>query len=214
MPLIPDQLTPLTLDEAIHAFADGYEGAMGGPPTATALACLVGHSALECGRWVALHNYNFGNVRPGRSWTGDICQYRCNEVIDGRIVWYSPPAPGAPGYGDPNHGSSFRAFASAADGARSQVAFLACSPWLAAAWHAVQAGDAGAMVDGLHAGGYFTGSPAPYRKAVASIARHVLPQCAAVLGADPLTADDRIRIAATVASSLADIAVTVPTAHG
>jgi hypothetical protein len=128
---------------------------------------FMAQSALETAHWNSCHCRNFGNARPGRGWTGDITQFRCNEVFGGKVVWFDPPAPGAPGYGDPKHGSSFRAFIADLTGARDYF-HLIKDQW-PEAYAAALAGDPVAFVHGLKARGYFTADEAPYRAAVVSL---------------------------------------------
>lgn len=154
MKLIPNKLTPLAALDVLRAFRDAYITLVGSVPSNSALAILVAQSALECARWVSMHCYNFGNMRPPRDWGGGYCQFRCNEKIDGKWVWFDPPSAG----------SNFVAFESAAAGALYYLSQLR-THW-PEAWAAALAGDSTGFVHGLKQRAYFTADETPYRVAV------------------------------------------------
>lgn len=157
--LVPDLLTPLTPAEAATCFWRAWRRVVGGEPPRRQLALLLAQSCLETGWWRSVHRFNFGNVKVGSSWEGDYCQFRCNEVIGGRLEWFDPPHPQ----------TSFRAHATADEGAAEHLAFLSRRPGYAAAWAALLSGDAAAYVRALKAAGYFTASLALYERAVLSL---------------------------------------------
>jgi len=135
---------------------------------AKAYPVFMAQSALETAHWNSMHCWNWGNIRPGAGWTGDIVQMRCNEQFSpGKWTWFNPPAPGEPCYGDPRHGSSFRAFTGAVLGARDYFGFI--QKHYPEAYSAALGGDAALFVHGLKARGYFTADEAPYRNAVVSL---------------------------------------------
>lgn len=156
---LPDTRTPLTLDEAAHAIVHGWRCYFGGDPKRESLLVLLAQSALETGRWSAIHCFNFGNIKSapgdGRSWTF----FRCNELLDGKWCWFDPPHPQ----------TRFRAYDSAEEGAVDYVALLVRR--YTAAWGAVTVGDPGAFVDCLKRGMYFTAPIEPYRRNVISLFR-------------------------------------------
>lgn len=157
--LVPDKITPLTAKEVALAFRSAFETVCGRTPSNACLALLVAQSALETGRWKSIHRYNFGNVKAGSEYTGKYCQFKCNEVENGKVVWYSPPHPQC----------NFRAFDSVEAGAVDHVRFLAQRKRYARAWEVAQTGMPLAFVDELKSAGYFTADAEPYRKAVASL---------------------------------------------
>lgn len=168
MSLLPDRKTALTAAMAYRDFQTVLlELGLDIATLRKACPVFLAQSALETAHWGACHCFNFGNARPGRGWTGDICQFRCNEVLGGKVVWFNPPNPGEPGYGDPLHGSSFRAFVSELDGVRDYFRLIK-NHWPEAYAAALQ-GDAAAFVHGLKARGYFTADEAPYRAAVMNL---------------------------------------------
>lgn len=154
MKLIPNKLTVMKAVDVLKAFRAAFEKIMGSAPSNSTLAILTAQSALECARWVSMHCFNFGNIRPPKGWTGAYCQFRCNEKIKGVWVWYDPPSPG----------SNFVAFETAEDGAEFYMRKLA-QQW-PEAWNAALHGDTAGFVHGLKVKGYFTADETPYRVAV------------------------------------------------
>jgi hypothetical protein len=173
---IEDRVTPLPVDELIGGMIGGYETNMGegARPSSKLLACLVAQACLETGNGVHLHCYNLGNVKAARDWEGLACQYRCNEIIEGKVKWFDPPHPQ----------TWFRAFLSAADGCAEFVGFLANRDRYRKAWDRAVAGDPSGFVLALGAAGYFTANVETYRRAVASIANRVELACARALDAE------------------------------
>jgi len=162
--LIPDKLTPLTPQEVALAFRSALETLMGKTPSNAFLALLVAQSALETGRWKSIHCFNFGNVKASPTYVGLYCQFRCNEVLKGKVVWFNPPHPQC----------NFRAFESAETGSIDHIRFLSQSKRYAYAWQVAQTGMPLAFVDALKHAGYFTADEAPYARAVASLWKEYL----------------------------------------
>lgn len=157
--LVPDQLTPMDAKSVALAFRSAYETVCGKTPSNACLALMVAHSALETGRWKSIHRYNFGNIKAAPTYEGKYCQFRCNEVIDGKVQWFDPPHPQ----------TNFRAFDSADAGAVDHLLFLSRRTRYAKSWEVLQTGMPLAFVDALKAAGYFTADAAPYARAVASL---------------------------------------------
>ena len=151
MSLIPNKLTNMTALDVLKAFRAAFEAAIGREPSNSTLAILVAQSCLECERWVSMHCYNFGNIRPPKNWSGDYCQFRCNEKINGAWVWFDPPSAG----------SNFVAFETPEAGATFYMNML--SQHWPEAWTAALNGDTTGFVHGLKERGYFTADEAPYR---------------------------------------------------
>lgn len=150
MKLIPNKLTKMSASEVLGAFRAAITKIVGTAPSNSTLAILVAQSALECARWVSMHCFNFGNIRPAAGWTGDYCQFRCNEKINGAWVWFDPPSAG----------SNFVGFEAAEDGAEFYIRKL-IEKW-PEAWAAALRGDTAGFVHGLKQRGYFTADEAPY----------------------------------------------------
>jgi hypothetical protein len=191
--LVPDELTPITLDEAIEAFAKAHVRCLGEPPSAGTLSCLVAQSALESGNWKHMHGYNFGNIKAAPDWDGLYMMFRCNEVINGKVQWFDPPHPQ----------THFRAYATASEGAAEQIKFHLRDRYKGS-WHHACLGDAHAFAMTLGEEGYYTADRIAYSKAVASIAGRILPACAAYLAGEgqSLTTDDAEYVAALIYRTL------------
>lgn len=157
--LVPDQLTPLDAKTVALAFRGAYETVCGRTPSNACLALIVAQSALETGRWKSIHNWNFGNEKASPDYFGLYCQFRCNEVINGRVEWFDPPHPQC----------NFRAFGSADAGAIDHLRFLSGRKRYAKAWEILQTGMPLAFVEALKAAGYFTADAGPYARAVVSL---------------------------------------------
>lgn len=130
-------------------------------PQRGSILVLMAHSALETGRWKSCHCWNLGNVKSKLDDGRDFTFFRCNEVINGKVVWFDPPHPF----------TRFRAFRTLREGALDHLAFLMGMKRYAEAWPFVLNPDPDAFVHALKAGGYFTADPGPYAHAVASIYR-------------------------------------------
>lgn len=193
--LVPDKLTPLTIDELVTGMAAGYVRTMGGEPAPVTLAILVAQACLETGNGNSIHCYNLGNVKRAADWDGLYCQFRCNEIINGKVEWFDPPHPQ----------TSFRAFSTAAEGCAEFVAFLATRERYAKAWHEAVHGDADTFVRELAKAGYFTAHVDSYAKAVVAITTRVLPACLQIVHVEDagMTAVDRALVDQMTASWLA-----------
>jgi hypothetical protein len=154
--IVENRLTPLTRQDAGAALAEAYTRVTGGSPSARLLALLLAHTAFETGRWQKLHNFNFGNVKAAPSFSF-ITQFRCSEVENGVEQFFDPP----------DQHCNFRAYSNAADGAVDYIKVLQSRPhW----WAGLQTEDPAAFVDALATPPkYFTGDPAAYKRAIASL---------------------------------------------
>ena len=194
--LIPDKLTPCQPLDVARAFRSAIETLEGSTPSNARLVVLVAQSALETGRWKSIHCWNFGNVKAGPDYEWLYCQFRCNEVIDGKLQWFDPPHPQC----------NFRAFTSIDAGAVDHIRFLSGRKRYAAAWAAAKQGDPAAFVHALKVAGYFTADEVPYLKAVTSLFREYM----LLLSGEPRDEDTKVsndgplRMAALNAAGLAD----------
>lgn len=157
--LLPAVLTPMAPRDVLRAFRNAYQDTRRLTPSNAVLALLVAQSALETGRWRSIYCHNFGNVKAGPDYEGYYCQFRCNEVIGGKLQWFDPPHPQ----------TNFRAFLSADAGAADHLQFLSGRKRYAESWRALLTGDPVAYVAELRRAGYFTADEAPYRRAVVSL---------------------------------------------
>jgi flagellum-specific peptidoglycan hydrolase FlgJ len=140
----------------LRAFRSALETLTGKTPSNAQLSVLVAQSALETGRWRSIHCWNFGNVKAGPDYEWLYCQFRCNEVIAGKVEWFDPPHPQC----------NFRAFTNIDTGALAHLRFLSGLKRYAGAWKAAEQGDPAAFVHALKLAGYFTADETPYRRAV------------------------------------------------
>jgi len=166
-----DKLTPLTPKEACRAFAVHL------PLDPHVLACHVAQSALETGHWKSLHWFNFGNVKATPKWDGDVTCFGCNEIINGKVVWFHPgPEVGWPGHDvwlrkHPTSVSNttackWRAFPTAEDGVAQQLAFLKSRP---RSWSAAAIGDPEGFARALKTERYYTADVEHYTKLLKSL---------------------------------------------
>jgi len=116
--IVKTETTRITAADLMPTVSKCYAEITGDAPDAASLCLIVAQSALETGAWKSIQNFNVGNIRPGRGWRGQVCQFKCNERImrDGKWVveWYSPT--------DPR--TNFRAFPTLEEGVRDYCRFL------------------------------------------------------------------------------------------
>ncbi len=157
--LVSDLLTVCTAPQYIAAVRSGLETLAGKTPSSAHVAVLTAQSALESGRWKSMHRFNPGNIKASESYEYLYCQFRCNEVIGGKVRWFDPPHPQ----------TNFRAFLDLDTGVLDYLRFLSQRTHYSQAWLAAEAGDPARFVHALKTAGYFTADEAPYRRAVASL---------------------------------------------
>ncbi len=175
--LVSDLLTVCTAPAYIAAVRSGLETLMGKTPSSAHVAVLTAQSALESGRWRSMHRFNPGNIKASESYGFLYCQFRCNEVIGGKTIWFDPPHPQ----------TNFRAFMDLDTGVLDYLRFLADRARYQPAWAAAAQGDPALFVHALKVSGYFTADEAPYRRAVVSLFHEysaLLNQHECVLGDD------------------------------
>ncbi len=156
LPATRTRVTPGEVLSALDAAWDELHktGTIAEGPTADGLLVLGAHWHLETGGGQSMWNFNLGNAKSipgdGRSWTF----YRCNEIIDGKEVWFDPPHPQ----------TRFRAFESLVDGALDYVALL--YKRFTKAWATLAGGDPEAFAHELKAQRYYTASEALYVRVI------------------------------------------------
>lgn len=157
----------MSFGEARDAMWRAYKVVFGEEIKTPALSVLLAHSALETGHWkVGIWNWNFGNVKASASYPGKHQYFRCNELINGKYVWYDPPHPQC----------RFRAYDSPAEGLEHHLRFLGTStnPWgkpnrYQAAWDQAMAGNPAEFVTELRRARYFTAYLEPYKRTVVQL---------------------------------------------
>lgn len=158
---LDDVVTPLSASDVMWAFRVAFERLIGLTPSRDTLALLTAQSALETGRWKAIHCFNLGNIKASSDYEGYYTMFRCNEVINGKVQWFDPP----------HAQTRFRAFRTLEDGAEDHLRFLSGRQRYQSAWQCLIAGDPEAFVRALKAAGYFTANEESYREAVTSLFR-------------------------------------------
>ncbi len=159
--------TPMTGPDAEQALSQAWSQVVGSRPSPETLSILLGQWAMETGHGKKMWNYNFGGIK-GTSPEGLTTSYKTHE-----------------GYGDTRQAITdrFRAYSTAEEGAKDYVGLLARK--YGDAIEAAKAGDPRDFVTALRAGGYFTGDPAAYTRAVSSISEKVLREGSGSVGQKP-----------------------------
>lgn len=157
--LLPDHLTFASAHDVYAAMRLDWPLVMGAAPRRATLICLLSQWAFETGRGRAMHAFNTGNIKHVPGDGHDFVQFRCNEIIGGKAVWFDPPHPA----------TSFRAYASLADGVRDYLDLLMTR--FGSAWGAAIAGDVAAFSRELHAQGYYTADEAIYTHGLVTLCR-------------------------------------------
>lgn len=207
---VPPKKTPLTFDEADGALTLALASSLGETPSIPTRALALAKTALETGRWSAMWNHNWGNVKASEKWEGLYTCIVLNEVLNGKVVWFAPegrltgnPAKGGKLAGDladagrtvpPGHPQTrMRAFPTAADGALDYVRFVGGGRYRAA-WELLLAGDAQGYVHALKVAGYFTADEATYAKGVLSLQREFIARIEARPAPElPIPPPDEVR---------------------
>lgn len=172
--------TPLTLAEAASAMRTALSAGKTELVRDDILALAIAKSALETGRWRSMWNWNWGNVKAGPKYAGMFTCTRLNEVLAGKVVWFSPQGEEGPNglVGEecavpPGHPQTrMRAYANRYDGAYEYVDAL--SRHFPRSYEALFTGEAGSFVRTLKAERYFTAAEGPYLSAVAKLQQEFL----------------------------------------
>lgn len=179
---LPSTCYPITQLEAAQVLEQAWVSLFGYKPSINSLAVLFAQFGLETGYGKFSHAWNWGNVKSapndGYCWT----DFKCNEIIGGKEVWFEPPSPYC----------RFRAFKTALDGAINYVAFVSQKTRYAKAWQEVINGNPEAYAVELKLAGYFTADLALYTKGVVSICNAFKTKFANVdLSTHVVPADDK-----------------------
>jgi hypothetical protein len=156
MARLEDKRTPVTEGEVYTALGGAWQTEFGSAAPRSSLLVLLSQWALETGRGHSMHCFNLGNVKS-RQQTGDWCFFRCNEVINGKIVWFDPDDPAC----------CFRAFNTLADGALDYLHTLRSR--FSAAWPAVLNGDPAGFSHLLKLSRYYTADEHQYTQTLVSL---------------------------------------------
>ena len=154
--LVTDLLARCDAPTYLRAIRSGLETLSGKTPSNAHVAVLTAQSALESGRWRSMHRFNPGNIKASDAYEYLYCQFRCNEVIGGKVLWFDPPHPQ----------TNFRAFMDLETGVLDYLRFLQRRH----SWVAAEAGDPARFVHVLKTEDhYFTADEAPYLRSVVSL---------------------------------------------
>ena len=179
--LVSDLLTTCEPLAYAAALRSGLETLTGKTPSDATVAVFWAQSALESGRWKSMHRNNPGNVKASQSYEFLYCQYRCNEVIGGKVEWFYPPHPQ----------TNFRAFMDLEPGVLDYLRFIQARH----SWVPAMAGDPEMFVHVLKTQDhYFTADEAPYLRGVVSL----FQECLRLLASgqhDPVPVDHAAAVA-------------------
>ena len=180
--------TEITFEDMKGAMSRAWKQTFGNEPSVDSLCVLLAQSALETGQWRACYCYNLGNVKAGKSWTGDYCFYYADEIVDSVTAqkWFDLRAPRTDGQaGDnivlkqlpngkvrttlyPDHPACrFRTFTNLNAAVEHHIEFLRGR--YAEALPFAEAGDPAGFVRVLREKGYFTAPLDPYIRSVTSL---------------------------------------------
>jgi hypothetical protein len=180
--------TPLPFEDAAQAMSNALASILLATPSTETLALALAKTTLESGRqgdtlWTYARCWNLGNVKAGPQFVGQYSTYSCNEVLGGKVVWFSPfgRLSGKGGVvvaeqsaNPPGHPQCrFRAFAGPTDGTYEYVDFVASGRYVDA-WAELLEGDADGYVRALGKKGYFTADPDVYARGVISLQREFI----------------------------------------
>ena len=205
--LVPDIITPITAPELLEALRVQYFQNFDGELNPAACAVFCAQSALETGNWRSIHCYNIGNIKAASAYDGLYCRYRCSEIIQGLEKWFDPPS----------QQCNFRAYEDLDSAVLDYLTFLQNRTRFVPAWAAAVAGDPGAFVRALKAGGYFTATEEPYERAVVWLQRKFLAMISPEVEPPPHEDHEWERLRGVVAANQFDVssddrAVLVPDA--
>lgn len=180
---VPAQLTPFSFEQAAEAMRAALRDKLEKDPTRETLALALAKSALETWRWRSIWCFNWGNIKAGEQYEGMYYTIELNEVLKGKVVWFSPRGRldrkggvvvAEPFSDPPGHPQTrMRAYANQFDGAFSYVHFVAGGRY-AAAFLRLLDGDALGYVHALKVAGYFTADEASYAKGVVSLQKEFI----------------------------------------
>jgi hypothetical protein len=184
------RLSPMSFDEAAEAMKGALRNEIGSDPTRECLALALAKCALETGRFRAIWNWNFGNIKAGSTYVGQYCCFELNEVLGGKVVWFGPRGrlSGRGGVvvaeacsDPPGHPQTrMRANVNRYDGAIRYVDFMVrgAGGRFANAYGFMLAGNAIGMCHEMKLRGYYTAPEADYSRGVVSLQKEFVGKLA------------------------------------
>jgi hypothetical protein len=158
-------------------------GILSAAPSTEVLALALAKTALETGRWSAIWNANWGNIKAGEQYEGLFTCITLNEVLGGRVVWFDPAGEldrkGGAVVGKvwdvpPGHPQTrMRAYRDPLEGAEEYIQFVASGRYKDA-WAELLEGDAVGYVHALKVKNYFTADEATYARGVVSLQKEFI----------------------------------------
>ncbi len=161
MPKVEAVLTKASVEEVKQALGLAWISLCGERPSPESICVLLAQWALETGRGASMWNYNLGNVKSHQK-SGDWCFFRCNVVINGKVVWFEPDPPGC----------CFVSYPTLQQGADAYMHKLHTT--FSRAWPAVLAGNPTEFSKRLKASKYYTASEEKYTATLCSLYREFL----------------------------------------
>jgi hypothetical protein len=177
---VPAVVTPYSIDDLIGSLRDGFEIFIGSKPRDEVLAVLTAKVRLESGNGAHAYNNDIGNIKRA---AGDLGNFTCitlNEVLGGRVVWFSPEGQLAGGPGsaltgtplpvpDGHPQTRMAALPNKVEAGRFYIAFVAGIARYAKAWQAALAGNPEAYARELGLAGYYTAPIEQYTKTTVAL---------------------------------------------
>jgi hypothetical protein len=181
-----DQTKRILPEDVFQGLVRAWQTLLNETPKKESICILMAQSALETGRWKAIHCFNFGNIKSSDADGLDYTFYACNELMpiamakqyaakspdtakitairnDGKAwIWFYPDHPA----------SRFRAFKTLDEGALDYLGFLFKK--YRSAWQSVVSGDPTQFSHQLKIHGYYTADEASYTKGVVNIFREFM----------------------------------------
>ena len=151
---------PMTELETVQVLHSAWITLFNTEPSINSMGVLFAQWCLEVGIGAKFAKcYNFGNIKSsptdGLCWTN----FRCNEIIGGKEIWFDPP----------NDACKFRAFKTPTEGAVDYLKFLSQRKNYANAWTQVMAGNPAEYAHQLKLAHYYTADESLYTKGVVSL---------------------------------------------
>lgn len=155
MALVPNKLTYVSPADLYVTLRNAWPRVIqDATPTRSSILVLLAHWALETGFGHFTHCWNIGNQKHVDGDGHDYTQFPCNEVVNGKIVWYEPPDPAC----------SFLAFETLDAGTLCYL--TAMRSRFRTAWPAVLAGDPAGFCHLLKLARYYTADEGVYTAGV------------------------------------------------
>lgn len=178
-----DELTPFTFERSVEAIDWALTTQLSRPPSDEVKALALAKIYLETGRLQFCHKFNPGNIKAAPAYVGMYTAFACNEVLDGKLVWFSPKGRLDKKGGveiaeffsaEPWHPQArFRAYANEYDGIDQYVDFIATGRYKVA-WAKLLSGDVDGFVHELKMAKYFTADESLYKAGVEGLYKEIL----------------------------------------